>query len=107
MIRVPRQRDQQKMTKNNKHNLCCPATRWPEPEDNIFTNWLVDERTSGRTVSTKINNNEAKRLAEGRGIQNFAGTDGWCFQFAKRQGLSRRPITSFVQKISIDCQGNI
>ncbi|CAI9739892.1 transposable element with KRAB [Octopus vulgaris] len=107
MIRVWRQQEEQLMrAQKGKHNLRCPAPHWPELEDDIKT-WMLDERNSGRSVSTKMIIHEAMRVAEQRGIQNFAGTEGWCYRFMKRKGLSIRTKTSIAQKMPADYEEKI
>ena len=48
-------------------------------------------------VSTKMILTEARRVAEEQGIQNFVGTESWCYQFLKRQCLSMRTKTKLEQ----------
>lgn len=44
---------------------------------------------------------EARKIAE-REIQNFAGTEGWCYRFMKQQSLSMHGKTSIAQQIPAD-----
>ena len=92
------QEDKLKTVNKSKHNLHCPCPQWPELEDDV-KKWVVDERSSGRCVSTKMILNETRRVAEERRIQNFVGTKGWCYRFMKLQGLSMRTKTSIAQKM--------
>ncbi|CAI9715563.1 transposable element with KRAB [Octopus vulgaris] len=88
IIRVWRQQEKQLMrAQKGKHNLRCPAPHWPELEDDIKT-WVLDERNSGRSVSTKMIIHEAMRVAEQRGIQNFAGTEEIIVKAFKKCGIS-------------------
>ena len=76
MIRVRRQQEQQlKSAKKDNHYLRCPAPHWPVLEIAVKT-WVINERSSGRSVSTKMIIQDARKVAEQRGIQNFAGTEG-------------------------------
>ena len=81
------QETQLKSASKDKHNLRCPAPHWPELEVDLKT-WVVNERNSGRSVSNELVINEARKVAKQRGIQNFAGSKGWCCRFMKRQGFS-------------------
>ncbi|KFM70733.1 hypothetical protein X975_10102, partial [Stegodyphus mimosarum] len=60
--------------------------------------WVIDKRNFGISVSTKMIINEAKGFAEKHGNQNFSGSEGWCYRFMKRQGLSMRTKTTIAQK---------
>ena len=54
MVRAWRQhKDKLKTANKSKHNLRCPHPQWPELEDDV-KKWVVDERSSGRRVSTKM-----------------------------------------------------
>lgn len=93
MIREWRKQEQQLMTvKKDKSNLRCPAPHWPEIEAEL-KKWVINERNSGKSVSTKMIIYEARRLAQEQGKKAFSGTEGWCYRFMKRHGLSLRNRT--------------
>ncbi|KAG8235948.1 hypothetical protein J437_LFUL016270 [Ladona fulva] len=100
------QEDQLKTAKKQKHNLRCPAPSWPELE-NAIKMWVIDKRNTGIIVSTKTIINEAKGFAEKHGNQNFSGSEGWCYRFMKRHGLSTRTKTIIAQIMSADYEEKI
>ncbi|KAG8236924.1 hypothetical protein J437_LFUL014969 [Ladona fulva] len=59
--------------------------------------WVIDKRNSG--VSTKMITYEAKESADKHGNQNFSGSEGWCYWFMTRHGLSMRTKTTIAQKM--------
>ena len=88
MIREWRKQEQQLQTvKKGKSNLRCPAPHWPELEEEL-KEWVINERDLGKFISTKMIIQEARRLGELRGKTGFSGTEGWCYRFMKRHGLS-------------------
>ncbi|KAG8231968.1 hypothetical protein J437_LFUL008889, partial [Ladona fulva] len=107
MIRTSRlQEDQLKTAKKKKHNLRCPAPSWPELE-NAIKMWVIDKRNSGISVSTKMIINEAKEFAEKQGNQNFSRSEGWCYRFMKRHGLSMCTKITIAQEMPADYEEKI
>ncbi len=69
--------------------------------------WVIDKRNAGISVSTKMIINEALRFAKKHGNQNFSASEGWCYRFMKRQGLSMRTRTTLAQKMPADYEEKI
>ena len=59
------------------------ALHWPEIEEEIKM-WIVDERSPGRVVTTKMIRNEARRLANEKVIQNYIGKEGEYYRLIKK-----------------------
>lgn len=107
MIRYWRkQEDKLKPASKVKRNLHGCAAKWPELEQEL-KNWIVEERSAGRTVSTKTIINEAKLRAAAQGMEAFLGTSSWCYRFMKRHGLSLRTKTRIAQKMPADYENKI
>jgi len=61
--------------------------------------WIMEHRNSGIAVNTKMIILEARKLAANMGVEDFKGTESWCFCFVKRNGLSLRTRTKISQKM--------
>ena len=73
MIRTwRRQENELKETKCSKHNLRKGVVKWPQLEEDVRT-WLLDQRRTGISVSTKMIIHKAKCMADGRGFNDFSG----------------------------------
>ncbi|XP_035228767.1 uncharacterized protein LOC118200886 [Stegodyphus dumicola] len=84
MIREWRkQEDQLQKLDKSKHTLRGPTVKWSELEVEV-KEWITRHRQNGLSVSTKIIIYEAKRIAVGKGIQDFTGSPSWCYRFMKR-----------------------
>lgn len=72
--------------------------KWPEVEQEVKT-WILEQRQTGISVSTKMIQEEGKRIAREKNIDDFSGTPKWCFNFMKREGLSLRTRTKLAPKL--------
>ena len=68
---------------------------------------MVNERNSGRSVSTKMIMQEARKVAEQREIQNFKENEGRSYTFMEWQGLSMHAKTSIAQRMPADYEDEI
>uniref|UniRef100_A0A669DWZ2 HTH CENPB-type domain-containing protein n=1 Tax=Oreochromis niloticus TaxID=8128 RepID=A0A669DWZ2_ORENI len=75
--------------------------RWPELEER-FERWIIEQRTSGRSISTVTIRLKAVSLAEEMNIEHFQGGPSWCFRFMKRCHFSIRTRTTVAQQLPAD-----
>lgn len=75
--------------------------RWPELEERL-EQWIIEQRTSGRSVSTVTIRLKAVSLAEEMKIEHFKGGPSWCFRFMKRCHFSIRTRTTVAQQLPAD-----
>ncbi|XP_038139413.1 chromobox protein homolog 1b isoform X1 [Cyprinodon tularosa] len=71
--------------------------RWPELEERL-ERWIIEQRTSGASVSTVTVRLKAVTLAEEMKIEHFQGGSSWCFRFMKRRHFSIRTRTTVEQQ---------
>lgn len=72
--------------------------KWPEVEQEVKT-WILEQRQTGISVSAKMIQEEGKRIAQEKNIDDFSGTPKWCFNFMKREGLSLRTQMKLAPKL--------
>lgn len=102
MIRYWRKQEEMlKPASRMKCNLHVSPPKWVNLEKEM-KNWIVEERSLGRMLSTKAIINEAKRRAAEQGMDDFQGTSSWCYRFLNRQGLAVRTKRRAVQKMPND-----
>ncbi|TWW79879.1 hypothetical protein D4764_10G0009090 [Takifugu flavidus] len=77
--------------------------RWPEQEDRV-EQWVVEQRTTGRGVSTVTIRQKAKAIAAEMDIEHFQGGPSWCFRFMRRRHLSIHARTTVAQRLPVDYQ---
>ena len=75
--------------------------RWPQLEDKI-EQWVIEQRTAGRSVSTVSIRLKATAVARDMEINDFQGGPSWCFRFMKRRHLSIRTRTTVSQQLPND-----
>lgn len=75
--------------------------KWPELEDRL-NQWINDQKTAGRSVSTVTIRLKALMLAEEMKIEHFQGGPSWCFRFMKRYNLRIRARTVVAQDLPED-----
>ena len=75
--------------------------RWPQLEDKI-EQWVIEQRTAGRSVSTVSIRLKATAVARDMEINHFQGRPSWCFRFMKRRHLSIRTRTAVSQQLPND-----
>ncbi len=75
--------------------------RWPQLEDKI-EQWVIEQRTAGRSVSTVSIRLKATAVARDMNINDFRGGPSWCFLFMKRHNLSIRTRTIISQQLPKD-----
>ncbi|XP_069606515.1 uncharacterized protein [Ranitomeya imitator] len=99
MIREWRKQENQlqKMDKTKRGFRGHPA-QWPQLELEMKS-WVVNHRNYGFSVSSKMIIEEAKRIATEKGIEDFIGTDSWCYRFLKRSGLHKGTNNRITQKM--------
>lgn len=98
MIRQWRKQEKelQKVSNKKKHNLRQVPPKWPDLEEKL-RKWVVDHRNLGIAMNMKKIIYEARRLAASTGVDNFKGTESWCFRFMKRNGLSLQTRTKIAK----------
>ena len=84
--------------KKNQLSFRGHKARWPHLEDRI-EQWVIEQRTASRSVSTVSIRLKAKALAGELDINDFQGTPSWCFRFMKRRNLSIRTRTTVSQQL--------
>ncbi|XP_073537612.1 uncharacterized protein, partial [Phyllobates terribilis] len=99
MIREWRKQENQ-LKKMDKTKRCLrgQSAQWPHLELEM-KEWVINHRINGFSVSSKMIIDEAKRIATEKGIENFIGTDSWCYRFMKRSGLAKCTNTTVAHKI--------
>ncbi|XP_015228044.1 PREDICTED: uncharacterized protein LOC107083375 isoform X1 [Cyprinodon variegatus] len=75
--------------------------RWPELEERL-ERWIIEQRTSGASVSTVTVRRKAVTLAEEMKIEHFQGGPSWCFRFMKRCHFSIRTRNTVAQQRPVD-----
>jgi len=98
-----KQEDALRQVKKNKLSFRGHKARWPQLEDRI-EQWVIEQRTASRSVSTVSIRLKAKALAGELDINDFQGTPSWCFRFMKRRNLSIRTRTTVSQQLPDDYQ---
>ncbi|TWW73688.1 hypothetical protein D4764_15G0010840 [Takifugu flavidus] len=77
--------------------------RRPGLEDRV-EQLVVEQRTTGRAVSTVTIQQKAKAIAEEMDIEDFQRGPSWCFRFMRRRHLSIRARTTVAQRLPADYQ---
>ena len=72
--------------------------RWPKLEDKL-EQWVVEQRTAGRSVSTVLIKLKAVAIVSEMKINDFRGGPSWCFHFMKRCHLYIRTRTTMSQQL--------
>ena len=75
--------------------------RWPKLEDKL-KQWVVKQRTAGRSVSTVLIRLKAVAIVSKMKINDFRGGPSWCFHFMKRRHLSICTRTTMSQQLPSD-----
>uniref|UniRef100_A0AAQ5WZQ5 HTH CENPB-type domain-containing protein n=2 Tax=Amphiprion ocellaris TaxID=80972 RepID=A0AAQ5WZQ5_AMPOC len=96
-----KQENELRQVKKTKLSFRGNKARWPELEDRL-EQWINDQRTAGRSVSTVTIRLRAITLAEEMKIEHFQGGPSWCFRFMKRRHLSIREKTTVAQQLPAD-----
>ena len=103
MVRKWRKQEEAlRQVKKNKLSFRGHKARWPELEDRI-EQWVIEQPTASRSVSTVSIRLKAKALAGELNINDFQGTPSWCFRFMKRRNLSIHTRTTVSQQLPDDC----
>uniref|UniRef100_A0A3B3CPS1 HTH CENPB-type domain-containing protein n=1 Tax=Oryzias melastigma TaxID=30732 RepID=A0A3B3CPS1_ORYME len=79
--------------KETKQSFRGNKARWPQLEDQL-EDWITEERSAGRSVSTLAIRLQATAIARDLKIQHFRGGPSWCFRFMRRRHLSIRQKTA-------------
>ena len=69
-----------------------------EVEQEVQT-WILGQCSTGMSVSTKMIQEEGKRIAQEKNTDDFSGTPKWYFNFMRRKGLSMRTRTKLAPKL--------
>lgn len=96
-----KQEDDLRQVKKTKKSFRGNKARWPQLEDKI-EQWVIEQRTAGRSVSTVTIRLKATALACDMKINDFRGGPSWCFRFMKRRNLSIRTRTTISQQLPAD-----
>lgn len=96
-----KQKDDLKQVKKTKRSFRGNKARWPQLEDKI-EQWVIEQRTAGRSVSTVSIRLKATAVARDMQINDFRGGHSWCFRFMKRHNLSIRTRTTVSQQLPND-----
>ncbi|TWW61075.1 hypothetical protein D4764_05G0011650 [Takifugu flavidus] len=81
--------------------------RWPKLEDRV-EQLVVEQRTTGRGVSTFTIRQKAKAIAKEMDIEHFQGGPSWCFfRFMRRWHLSMHARTTVAQRLPADYQERV
>nr|XP_046260070.1 uncharacterized protein phf11 isoform X4 [Scatophagus argus] len=79
--------------------------RWPQLEDKI-EQWVIEQRTGGRSVSTVSIRLMATAVAHDMKINDFQGGPSWCFRFMKRRNLFVHRRTTISQQLLKEYEEN-
>lgn len=96
-----KQKDDLKQVKKTKRSFRGNKARWPQLEDKI-EQWVIEQRTAGRSVSTVSIRLKATAVARDMQINDFRGGHSWCFCFMKRHNLSIHTRTTVSQQLPKD-----
>lgn len=96
-----KQEDDLRQVKKTKKSFRGNKARWPQLEDKI-EQWITEQRTAGRSVSTVSIRLKATAMAHDMKINDFQGGPSWCFRFMKRRHLSIRTRTTTSQQLPKD-----
>jgi hypothetical protein len=97
-MNLEKREQQLKQANPNNCNLCRGTANWPELEKELKI-WILDQRRSGITVSTKMIIHPARLLATDRNFIALTGSPSWCFRFMKRNNLCMQAKTKISQKM--------
>ncbi|XP_007245626.3 pogo transposable element with KRAB domain isoform X1 [Astyanax mexicanus] len=87
--------------KKTRQSFRGKKARWPELEDRV-EQWVIEQRTVGRSVSTVSIRLKAAAVARDMNIDDFRGAPSWCFRFMKRRNISIHPRNTASQKLTKD-----
>ena len=82
----------------NKNCVKRSEAKWPDLEKQVGE-WVTQQRSNGRAVSTVRIKLMAKEMAKNANISDFKASNGWCQKFMKRNKLSVRVRTTVGQKL--------
>mgnify|MGYP003530257762 FL=1 len=95
------QEDALRQVKKTQLSFRGNKARWPELED-IIEQWVIEQRTACRSVSTVSIRLKATVIARELEINDFRGGPSWCFRFMRRRNLSIRTRTTTSQQLPKD-----
>nr|XP_020451857.1 uncharacterized protein LOC109957941 [Monopterus albus] len=96
-----KQENELRQVKKTKQSFRGNKARWPQLEDQL-EQWIIEQRTAGRSVSTVTIRLKATTIAQDMKIEHFQGGPSWCFRFMKRRHLSIRAKTTVAQQLPAD-----
>lgn len=96
-----KQENELRQVKKTKQSFRGNKSRWPQLEDQL-EQWIIEQRTAGRSVSTVTIRLKATTIAQDMKIEHFQGGPSWCFRFMKRRHLSIRARTTVAQQLPAD-----
>ncbi|KAJ1185329.1 hypothetical protein NDU88_002123 [Pleurodeles waltl] len=88
-----KQQNELRQAKTTKQSSRGNKSRWPQLEDQL-EQWIIEQITTGRSVSTVTIRLKATTIAQDMKIEHFQGGPSWCFRFMKRRHLSIRARTT-------------
>lgn len=98
LIKWRQQKDALKTTKRIKKAFRGKKASWPNLEEQV-EEWVLEQRATGRGVSTISIRLKAKTVADQLGVTDFQGGPSWCFRFMQRKQLVIRARTSLAQRL--------
>ncbi|XP_061129331.1 activating transcription factor 7-interacting protein 1 isoform X2 [Syngnathus typhle] len=101
-----KQEDNLSRVKKTQKSFRGNKARWPQLEDKL-EQWVVEQRSANRKVSTVSIRMKATTLAQEMNIDEFHGGPSWCFRFMKRRNLLNRKQSAISQQVPKDCQEKV
>ncbi|KAJ1198869.1 hypothetical protein NDU88_002708 [Pleurodeles waltl] len=101
VLKWRKQENELRQIKKTKQSFRGNKSRWPQLEDQL-EQWIIEQRTAGRSVSTVTIRLKATTIAQDMKIEHFQGGPFWCFRFMKRRHLSIRARTTVAQQLLAD-----
>lgn len=96
-----KQKDALHQTKKTTKAFRGRTAYWPDLE-NQLENFVMEQRSSCRAVSTVQLRLKALEMSKTMKIQNFKANPSWCYRFMKRKGLAMRQRTTLAQHLPAD-----
>ena len=96
-----KQKDALHQTKKTTKAFRGRTAYWPDLE-NQLENFVMEQRSSCRAVSTVQLRLKALEISKTMKIQNFKANPSWCYRFMKRKGLAMRQRTTLAQHLPAD-----
>lgn len=93
-----KQENELRQVKKAKQSFRGNKARWQELEDQL-EQWVLEQRTAGRSVSTVSIPLKAITIAQDMKIKHFQGGLSWCFRFMKSRHLAIPARTTVVQQL--------